>query len=52
MADPEALASSLGSHGFRLDALVTVLDAEAAADALEQAVARRQVWAWARLFTV
>ncbi|GAX80732.1 hypothetical protein CEUSTIGMA_g8167.t1 [Chlamydomonas eustigma] len=43
VADPEELALSLGSSGFRLDAVVTVVDAEAAEEFMKQAVAVKQL---------
>jgi G3E family GTPase len=43
VADPEDLALTLRSSGFRLDAVVAVIDAEAAAEVMKQAVALKQV---------
>lgn len=43
MGDPEALAAVLRRSGFRLDAIVTVVDAEAALHTLQLPVAQQQV---------
>lgn len=44
VADAGALAHMLSQHGFRLDCVVAVVDAEAGLTALEQEIAVLQVW--------